>query len=79
MQRGVDACETEPGESEDERRKGLEHVGLFVAPHAARARIADLLSPLVFAEYFVILERATRVDRKATLMLEEKRFPRKLP
>ena len=42
MQRGVGACETEPGESEDERRKGLEHVGLFVAPHAARARLVRI-------------------------------------
>jgi hypothetical protein len=39
MQRGVDAGETEPDESEDECGKGLEHVGLFVAPHAARARL----------------------------------------
>ena len=29
MQRGVYACETEPGESENEPRKGLKHVGLF--------------------------------------------------
>ena len=39
MQRGVGAFETEPDESEDERSKGLQHVGLFAAPHAARARL----------------------------------------
>jgi hypothetical protein len=52
MQRGVDACETEPGESEDERRKGLEHVSLFVAPLAARARLLRIAFTFGFRRLF---------------------------
>ena len=79
MQRGVDAGETEPDESEDERGKGLEYVGLFVALHAARVRPCGFAFSLGFRRYFCNPEASNKGSQKATLMLEEKRLPRKLP
>ena len=67
MQRGVDACETEPGESEDERRKGLEHVSLFVAPHAARARPCGFAFSLGFRRYFCNPEASNKGSQESDI------------
>ena len=67
MQRGVDAGETEPGDSEDGRRKGLEHVGLFVAPYAARARLLRIAFALGFRRIFCNPEESNKGSQESDI------------
>ena len=67
MQRGVDAGETEPDESEDERRKGLQHEGPFVAPHAARARPCGFAFFLGFRRYFCNPEASNKGSQESEI------------
>ena len=79
MQRGVDACETEPGESEDERRKGLEHVSLFVAPHAARAVYCGFAFALGFRRLFCNPVASNKGSQESDINATGKTVLRKLP
>ena len=77
MQRGVDAGETEPDESEDERRKGLEHVCLFVAPHAARARPCGFAFSLGFRQIFCNPEASNKGSQESDINAGGKTAPQK--